>query len=77
MIDWQTVIIASIAAVPPTIAACAAFIQAWKTHKSVNSRMDELLKAATEAATAEATVAEKSAEHGRKVARAKVRKSRR
>lgn len=77
MIDWQTVIIAGIAAVPPTLMASAALWQAIKTHKSVNSRMDELLKAATEAARAEATIAEKSAAQGRQVARAKVRKAKR
>lgn len=83
MIDWQTVIIAGIAAVPSTLFAAASFVQATKaknqateTHKSVNSRMDELLKAATEKATAEATNAEKDAEQGRKLARAKVRKAR-
>lgn len=74
MIDWQTVIIAGIAALPPTVVAAAAFVQALKTHKSVNSRMTELLEATKAQATAEATVAEQEAQEGRKVARAKERK---
>lgn len=76
MIDWQTIIIAGIAATPGALAGTAAVIVSIRTHRAVNSRMDTLLKIATDKATAEATVAEKRAEAGRKVARARVRKSR-
>ncbi len=74
MIDWQTVIIAAIAAIPGALIGAAALIQAIRTHKAVNSRMDTLLKLATDKATAEATVAERGAEEDRKVARAKARR---
>ena len=63
MIDWQTVIIASIAATPGALAGVAAVVVSVRTHKAVNSRMDTLLKIATDKATAEATIAEK--ERGR------------
>lgn len=76
MIDWQVVIIAAIAATPGALAGCAALVVSLRTHNAVNSRMDTLLKLATDKATAEATVAEKSAEAGRKVERARVRKKR-
>jgi hypothetical protein len=75
MIDWQLLSVHILTALPATIAAIAAFIQALKTHKSVNSRMDELLKAARAEARAEAAIAEKNA--ARKDARAKAGKEKR
>lgn len=65
MIDWQIVIVAAIAATPGTIAGIAAVVVSLRTHKAVNSRMDTLLKLATDKATAEATIAEQDAERGR------------
>jgi hypothetical protein len=44
--NWEVIIINVVTALPATIFACAAFVQAYKTHKSVNSRMDELLETA-------------------------------
>jgi Na+-translocating ferredoxin:NAD+ oxidoreductase RnfG subunit len=61
----DTIIIALITAVPPTIVAGVAVMQAKQAkrqvneiHLSVNSRMDELLKLTRKEATLEATVAE-------------------
>lgn len=68
-IDWNIVIAALIAGMPATITAFAALIQAWKTHKSVNSRMDEMLRLNRDEATASATLTEKKAEDARKESR--------
>lgn len=46
---WDHVLTSLMGAIPATIFALAALIQAIKTHKSVNSRMDELLVAARSA----------------------------
>lgn len=40
----ETALIAILASVPPTIMALATFIQAWRMHKAVNSKMDRFLK---------------------------------
>lgn len=61
-LDWNTIIIAAIASLPATIVA-------WRTHKAVNSRMDTILKIATEGAAAQATVDEKAAQQGREAER--------
>jgi len=74
-IDWNIVIAALIASLPATITAFAALVQAWKTHKSVNSRMDEMLKLTRDEAAATATVVEKEADRMRHEARAKDTKS--
>ncbi len=64
--NWDAIIIACVTAVPPTLVALAAFIQAMKTHKAVNSRMDELLNVARQAAHSQGTLEEKAAEQQRK-----------
>ena len=54
--QWNSIIIALIASVPPTLMGLAAVIVAMRSHKRshklVNSRMDELLKTAIALATA-------------------------
>jgi len=65
-ITTSDVIKALLTALPPTLVALAALIQAIKAHKSVNGRMEELLATTKNEATAVATLAEKSAEHIRK-----------
>lgn len=68
-VEMQTVLLALIAALPATIAAFGAWLNAIKTqtqtvetHKAVNSRMDELLRLARGEAAAQATLAEKDAQ---------------
>ena len=53
------ILVALVAACAPTIAAIAAVIQAMKTHKAVNSRMDELLSLAKTSSKAEGVLEEK------------------
>lgn len=76
-IDWNIVIAALIASMPATLTALAAVVQATKaktqateTHKSVNSRMDEMLRLSRDEAAATATLTEKDAERGRQEAKA-------
>lgn len=59
-IDWQIVILALIAATPPTIIA-------WRTGKRVDGRMEEMLELARKNAAGDATIAEKEAEGERKI----------
>jgi hypothetical protein len=63
----DTVAVALFAATPPTLVAVAALVQAIRTHKAVNSRMDELLALTRKQATEEATLAEKGAQKGRDI----------
>ncbi len=65
MIDWQIVVIAGIAALPPTLLALATLVTALRTHKAVNSKMTELLEATKRQAAAEATLDEKAAPRAR------------
>jgi hypothetical protein len=65
-INWETVIIAAIAAFPATVASVAALVQSKATHTAVDGRMDELLRIATKGAADDATLVEKRAEHLRK-----------
>lgn len=69
-LTWKAVVIAAIAAVPPTLAALAAFGRADSTHDLVNSRMTEMLTVVKAAATAEATLKEKATEKARQGAAA-------
>jgi hypothetical protein len=55
VLPGQAVVILGFAAT--TIAAFLAYVQSRETHLQVNSRMDQLLEAATGKATAEATLA--------------------
>lgn len=57
--NWDAIIIAAITSVPPTLVAAAAYLQASRTHKAVNSRMTELLEITKAAASSSATLAEK------------------
>lgn len=79
-VDWNLLITASATAIPATIFALAAWraagraeaqaketqVQAKETHDIVNSRMSEMRDIIRKEATAEATLAEKEAEHVRK-----------
>ena len=69
--NWDLIAVAGITAVPPTLVAAAAFYQARQTHKSVNSRMAELLALAKKASADEATLIEKAAETSRQKSKAK------
>ena len=60
--NWDTIIISGIVAIPPTIAAVAALHKATQTHDIVNSRMTEMLALTKKAATDAATLAEKGAQ---------------
>lgn len=53
------ILLATIAAVPPSIFALAAYSKAGETHDLVNSRMTEMLGIYTKAATDAATLAER------------------
>lgn len=63
--NWETVTLAIITGLPPTILAAATLVQTIKTHKSVNGRMSELLEVTKEAAGDKATLAEKVAQSAR------------
>lgn len=49
----DSVLVALLASVPPTIMALATFIQAWRMHKAVNSKMDRFLKLTADSSRAE------------------------
>lgn len=53
LIISDSVLIAILASVPPTIMALATFIQAWRMHKAVNSKMDRFLQLTADASRAE------------------------
>lgn len=61
----DTVIIAILASVPPTIMALATFIQAWRMHKNVNSKMDKFLQLTAKSAHAEGVKQGESLKHRR------------
>ncbi len=52
--NWDAIIVAVIVAIPPLIVAL-------RTHRAVNSRMDELLRISKENAAAKATMIERAA----------------
>ena len=58
-INWTTVIVAGLAALPATLVGIAALMQSIKTHKAVNSRLTQLLELTETAARAEGTRVEK------------------
>lgn len=60
--NWEPVLIAFVASLPPTIVAAAALIQAIKTHRSVNGMKHELVESVRKEATAQATLDEKGAQ---------------
>jgi len=62
-INWQIVMLAIIAALPPTLVALAALWQAIETHRTVNSRMSEMLELTKTVATASAKAKEQEAQH--------------
>ncbi len=68
-INTTILLASSVTAVPPSIIAWLAYMQAQKahqqsleTHKAINSRMDLLLRTTASEATATATLVEKAAE---------------
>jgi hypothetical protein len=65
-VNWEVILLHILAILPATVFAAAALIQAIKTHKSVNSRMDELLNSAKAVAALEAqnTIAKYKKDHG-------------
>lgn len=58
-IEAKDVLLAAIAAIPPTIAAVAAFLSIRKTHLAVNSRLSELISSVSTAKFAEGKIAQK------------------
>lgn len=66
MIDWQIVIIAAIVATPGVLTGLAALIVSIRTHKAVNSRMDEFKRLFEESFVARGELKEKNAEEDRK-----------
>jgi len=58
-VDWSVVILAFLAAIPPSLVALAALVQAIRTHKAVNSRMTELLEVTKRAAAGDAVAEER------------------
>lgn len=48
----ESILIAILASVPPTIAALATFIQAWRIHRAFNSKMDRFLQLTADASHA-------------------------
>jgi len=67
-ISWQTVILALIASLPPTIAAVAAIIQSVRTHQAVDGRLTQLLEETRKSSGQQATIVEKNAQQVRDVA---------
>ena len=63
--NWDAIILSLIGSLPPTIVAAAAFVQARKTHKSVNGMKHELIDSVRKEATAQATLDEKGAQKTR------------
>lgn len=57
----DAVLIGLMAATPPTILATAALVQTLKTHKIINSRMDEMLRRVEVASFAAGQKSEKDA----------------
>lgn len=64
--NWDIIIPVAIGAVPTTIVAIAALIQAIKTHSVVNHKMDEMLRIARAEGAAQGQLDEKAAAHLRK-----------
>jgi len=63
VINWQIILLAIIAATPPTLVAAAALWQAVETHRTVNSRMSEMLELTKTVAAASAKAKEQEAQH--------------
>jgi hypothetical protein len=57
--DIQLIVLAIIAAVPPTLVGLASLFQATRTHRIVNSRMTELLELTRKSSEAKGTLDEK------------------
>lgn len=67
---FLAIVLAVLAALPPTLVAWAALQKADETHNLVNSRMTEMLSVVKAAASAEATLKEKADEKARQGAAA-------
>lgn len=53
MLDKTLIWVAIITSIPPTLVGILGYLQGRKTHKMVNSRMDELLKSSKAESKAE------------------------
>lgn len=69
--NWENIILALLASLPPTLVAIAAFRRQGTTHDLVNSRMTELLEVTRTNAANKATLVEKKAERVRRTVREK------
>jgi len=58
--NWDSIIIAVIASIPPTIVGIATLIQGLRTHATFNSKMDAMLRLTETAAFAAGEKAEKT-----------------
>jgi hypothetical protein len=59
--DWNSIVIASILTIPPTLMGLATLIQGIRTHKTFNSKMDAMLELTEKAAFAAGQKAGKEA----------------
>ena len=50
--DWDSIIVAAIVSLPPTLLGIATLIQGLRTHATFNSKMDAMLKLTQTAAFA-------------------------
>jgi hypothetical protein len=66
-VNWTLVLVAALAAMPPTIVGVAALLQAVRTHDLVNSRVTELVELEKRKAAADATKIEQAAENERQL----------
>lgn len=66
-INWTVVLVAALAAIPPSLAALATYIKTNETHDLVNSRMTEMLTVVRQGSADAATLAEKKKQEERKL----------
>ena len=50
--DWTIIVVAAIAAIPPTIFSIATLMQGRRTYETFNSKMDDMLRLTKETAFA-------------------------
>jgi len=63
VLDWTSIIIGVVAALPPTLIGIATLIQQVRTHTAFNSKMDAMLELTRRAAFAEGERVEKEKKH--------------
>jgi hypothetical protein len=66
-VNWTVVLVAVLAAMPPTLIALAGLVQAVRTHDLVNSRVTELVELEKRKAAVDATKIEQAAENERQL----------